>query len=81
MAYSIYHFFADLCLKKNEFISQNPLDTFPFNAEMLSCVNKGKFPDLAIKLNRNDLIFSGGELIELKDSKSYSKVDPLSMPK
>ena len=39
---------------------------------MLSCINKGKFPDLAIKLNRDDLIFSGGELIELKDSKSYS---------
>ena len=39
---------------------------------MLSCVNKGKFPDLAIKLNHDDRLFSGGELIELKDSKSYS---------
>ena len=40
---------------------------------MLSCVNKGKFPDLAIKLNHDDGLFSGGELIELKDSsKSYS---------
>lgn len=72
MVNSIYHFFADLCLKKDEFTSQNPLDTFPFNEEMLACVNKGKFPDLAIKLNHNDPIFSGGELIELKDSKSYS---------
>ena len=72
MANSIYHFFADLCLKKSEFISQNPLDTFPFNAEMLSCVNEGLFPDLAIKLNHNRAIFSGGEFIELKDSKSYS---------
>lgn len=73
MANSIYHFFADLCQKKGEFISQNPLDTFPFSEDMLSCANKGKFPDLAIKLNRNDPIFSGGELIELKDSeKSYS---------
>ena len=69
---SIYHFFADLCQKKGEFTSQNPLDTCPFNEGMLSCVNKGKFPDLAIKLNHNDSIFSGGELIELKDSKSYS---------
>ena len=72
MTNSIYHFFADLCQKKGEFISQNKLATFPFNQEMLSCVNKGKFPDLAIKLNHNDLIFSGGELIELKDSKNYS---------
>ena len=73
MAYSICHFFADLCQKKGEFTSQNKLATFRFNEEMLSCVNKGKFPDLAIKLNHNDPIFSGGELIELKDSeKSYS---------
>jgi hypothetical protein len=72
MTNSIYHFFADLCKKKGEFISQNPLDTFPFNAEMLSCINEGLFPDLAIKLNHNHAIFSGGEFIELKDSKSYS---------
>jgi hypothetical protein len=39
---------------------------------MLACINKGRFPDLAIKLNHNDLMFSGGELIELKDSKTYS---------
>ena len=72
MTNSIYHFFADLCLKKGEFVSPNRLETFPFNKEMLACVNKGRFPDLAIKLNRNDSTFSGGELIELKDSKSYS---------
>ena len=72
MANSIYHFFVDLCQKKGEFTSQNPLATFPFSEEILSCVNKGKFPDLAIKLNCNNPIFSGGELIELKDSKGYS---------
>ncbi len=72
MTNSIYHFFADLYKKKGEFISQNPLDTFPFSEEMLSCVNRGRFPDLAIKLSRNDPIFCGGELIELKDSRSYS---------
>ena len=72
MAYSIYHFFADLCQKKEEFTSQNRLEAFLFNEEMLSCVNEGLFPDLAIKLNHNRAIFSGGEFIELKDSKSYS---------
>ena len=72
MTNSIYHLFADLCQKKGEFISQSLLEAFPFNDGMLSCVNKGKFPDLAIKLNHNGSIFSGGELIELKDSKSYS---------
>lgn len=72
MANSIYHFFTDLCLKKDEFNPQKPLDTFPFDEDMLACINKGKFPDLAIKLNHNDPMYSGGELIELKDSKSYS---------
>ena len=72
MTNSIYHFFADLCQKKGGFIAQNKLAAFPFSEQMLSCVNKGKFPDLAIKLNRDDSVFSGGELIELKDSKSYS---------
>ena len=72
MTYSIYHFFADLCQKKREFTVQTPLGTFPFNSGMLSCVNEGLFPDMAIKLNQNDPIFGGGELIELKDSKSYS---------
>ena len=73
MAYSIYHFFADLCQRSDELTYASPLDSFPFDERMLSCVNKGKFPDLAIKLNHADGLFSGGELIELKDSsKSYS---------
>ncbi|MDR1493537.1 MAG: hypothetical protein LBT05_12565 [Planctomycetaceae bacterium] len=39
---------------------------------MLSCVNKGVFSDLVIRLNPSGLQFTGGEIIELKDSKSYS---------
>lgn len=73
MAYSIYHFFADLCQKKQEFLSEKKLESFPFDEQMLSCIGDGKFPDLAIKLNNDDAHFTGGELIELKDSKkSYS---------
>lgn len=72
MAYSIYHFFADLCKKKAEFLSKNKLESFLFDEQMLSCINKGKFPDLAIKLNRGNPQFIGGELIELKDSKTYA---------
>ena len=73
MAYSIYHFFADLCQRSDDLAWASPLDSFSFDEQMLSCVNTGKFPDLAIKLNHDDGLFSGGELIELKDSsKSYS---------
>ncbi|MDR1290469.1 MAG: hypothetical protein LBK06_04635 [Planctomycetaceae bacterium] len=52
-------------------MSKNPLDKFPFDSNMLSCQNHGIFPDLAIKLNADKKNFSGGELIELKDSKRY----------
>ncbi len=69
MTYSIYHFFADLCEKKQEFLSERKLESFPFDKQILSCVGDGKFPDLAIKLNNDDAHFTGGELIELKDSK------------
>ena len=72
MAYSIYHFFAGLCRKRDDFLLGNDLEDFPFDKRMLSCINKGKFPDLAIRLNNEDVQFTGGELIELKDSKQYS---------
>ena len=49
------------------------LESFPFTTEMLSCQNTGIFPDLAIKINSDRTLFTGGELIELKDSvKSYT---------
>ena len=72
MIHSIYHFFADLCQKKQEFLSEKKLESFPFDEQMLSCVGNGKFPDLAIRLNNGNGQFTGGELIELKDSKAYS---------
>lgn len=72
MTYSIYHFFVDLCKKKQEFFSEKKLESFPFDEQMLSCINKGIFPDLAIKLNNDNKQFTGGELIELKESKTYS---------
>ncbi|MEW6126386.1 MAG: hypothetical protein AB1757_04920 [Acidobacteriota bacterium] len=37
----------------------------------MSCKNAGQFPDMAIKLNKGEKLFTGGELIELKDSDSY----------
>ena len=71
MTYSIYHFFADLCLKQEQLSTIEKLESFSFDERMLSRNNKGRFPDLAIKLNQNNSTFSGGELIELKDSNSY----------
>jgi len=72
MTYSIYHFFCSLVQKKHSFLKLKRLDQFPFNQKLLSCRNDGVFPDLAIRLNQDRKIFTGGELIELKDSNSYT---------
>lgn len=70
--YSIYHFWKHLVRNKSLFSKTATLSNFNFDREMLSCENKGVFPDLAIKLNKDQSLFTGGELIELKDSKSYA---------
>lgn len=72
MSYSVYHFFHSLFLRKESFKTIKELDQFPFDEELLSCNNKGIFPDLAIRLNKNKRMFTGGELIELKDNNSYT---------
>ena len=69
--YSIYHFWKHIVHDKASFSRVGKLDQFKFDADMLSCENIGVFPDLAIKLNKDRSVFTGGELIELKDSKSY----------
>jgi len=72
MTYSIFHFFQSIAKQKNLFKKVKKLDKFPFDKKLLSCKNVGVFPDLAIRLNKDKKIFTGGELIELKDSDSYS---------
>lgn len=70
--YSIYHFFADLHRKRHLFQSVEQLEDFRYDFELLSCSSTGKFPDMAIRVNPTGFPTSGGELIELKDSKSFT---------
>ena len=70
--YSIYHFFHSLVQQKHLFKKDKKLDQFSFDKKLLSCKNEGVFPDMAIRLNKDRKIFTGGELIELKDSDSYT---------
>ncbi len=72
MSSSIYHFFKTLFDKKDLLKSIKKLDDFPFDEKLLSCKCVGQFPDLAIKICTTDELFTGGELVELKDSKSYT---------
>ncbi len=69
--YSIYHFFAHLFRNRNRLEWVPKLEDFPFDIELLSYKGRGKFPDFAIRVNPGGNP-SGGELIEAKDSKSYS---------
>jgi len=69
---SIYHFFKSLVAKKHSFHTVDKLEIFPFDNSLLSCKNVGIFPDMAICINKNKKLFTGGELIELKDSDSYT---------
>jgi len=70
--YSIYHFFAHLLRNRTLLSETGKLDAFAFDVELLSCKNIGKFPDLAIRINPEGSELTGGELIELKDSASYT---------
>lgn len=70
--YSIYHFFKSLVERKDSFSITPELEDLPFDDGLLSCKSAGKFPDMAIRLNPKGEALTGGELIELKDSESYS---------
>lgn len=72
MSSSIFHFFKSLVDKKDGLKSVSKLDDFPFDEKLLSCKRVGQFPDLAIKICKNNELFTGGELVELKDSKNYT---------
>lgn len=72
MSSSIYHFFKSLIQNKDALKSIVKLDDFAFDENLLSCKRVGQFPDLAIRICKDDELFDGGELVELKDSKSYT---------
>lgn len=72
MSSSIYHFFKTLVKDKDALKSVSKLDDFAFDENLLSCKRVGQFPDLAIRICKDNELFTGGELVELKDSKTYS---------
>jgi hypothetical protein len=72
MSSSIYHFFKHLVENKNAIKKAAKLDDFAFDENLLSCKRVGQFPDLAIRICKDNELFTGGELVELKDSKSYT---------
>lgn len=72
MTTSIYHFFKSLVENEDELREIEVLDNFSFDLRLLSCKRVGLFPDLAVRICKSNELFTGGELVELKDSRSYS---------
>ena len=72
MTSSIYHFFEDLYQRRSHLATGKiKPDYFPYKDELLSLSgSRGKFPDLAIRINAEGGSYVGGELIEVKDSTS-----------
>lgn len=60
--------------KRDLLVTIEKLDSFPFDETLLSGKRRGAFPDLAIRINKkknNNPLLGGGELIEMKDAKTY----------
>ena len=72
MTSSIYHFFEDLYQRRSHLAKDQIKPAhFPYKDELLSLSESSwQFPDLAIRINTDDDRYSGGELIEVKDSTS-----------
>lgn len=66
--HSIYHFFYHLVRNRAEL--KEGFASFTFPHQMIACQSKGVFPDIVLRLNSDRTLFTGGELIELKESKS-----------
>ena len=75
--FSIFHVFADLVKNQEKLFAKGNIEKFPFNGKMFSCRRTGNFPDIVIRVNAEpakNMLLSGGELIEIKDSISYGKI-------
>ena len=67
---SIFHFFAHLMGRRGYFVQENKLEDFAFPESIIAAKSTSGFPDFVLKTNQNTPL-TGGELIELKDAKSY----------
>lgn len=67
---SVFHFFARLMERRGYFVQDNKLEDFAFPRGMIAAESRSGFPDFVLKTNAVGQL-TGGEFIELKDTKSY----------
>lgn len=70
--YSIYHFFKNIKDERQYLKTTESFKHFPFNISLFSFISRDAFPNMIIRKNKDNTVFTGGELIELKDSRSYT---------
>jgi hypothetical protein len=69
---SIYEFWKALIYKKRLLRVAAQLGDFPYDVGILSYVKIGRgFPNFALKINKTNSAFTGGELIKIKDRNDY----------
>ena len=56
--------------RRGYFCQENKLEDFPFPESIIAAKSDSRFPDFVLRINQNSSL-TGGELIELKDAKSY----------
>jgi hypothetical protein len=52
------------------FLSKQSLDELDYEKSLIAARSRGQFPDIVLRISRDGDTMTGGELIELKDSKS-----------
>ena len=57
--------------RRGYFVQENNLEDFAYPKEMIAARSKSGFPDFVLKIS-GDSRYSGGEFVELKDTKSHS---------
>jgi hypothetical protein len=69
---SVYEFWKALIYKKRLLRAASQLGDFSYDTSILSYVKTGRgFPNFAIKINKTNSAFTGGELIKIKDRNDY----------
>ena len=71
MIASAYHLLSDIYQRRRNLRSAKlAAENFMLRDDLIACRgSRGVFPDIVLRTNDNDPMFSGGEFIEIKDAK------------
>jgi hypothetical protein len=69
---SIFRFWRDLASNKDLLLKSKTLSSFPFDYSSFSYAKNGRgFPNFSIKVNDEKSVFTGGEMVKIKNRNKY----------